>query len=151
MSWNYKDITPKCYHHFVPKQSYAIKNNHSIALNINVIRAWQTSLMQWAGGLSIKATQMQTLTQSLEDADGQMERSGDAPRRQWLITSTVSGTSTETATVQESLWKTNPRRPPRRCLLLLLAHCHVLGHKVAWRRQKLMTPSQALSAIGQIV
>jgi hypothetical protein len=73
---------------------------------------------------------MQTLTQNLGDADERMERSGGAPRKQWLITSTVSGTSTETVTVQESLWKINLRRPPRRCLLLL-AHCHVLGHKVA--------------------
>jgi hypothetical protein len=54
---------------------------------------------------------MQTLIQNLEDAVGQMERNGDAQRRQWLITSTVSGTSTETVIVQESLWKTNLKRP----------------------------------------
>jgi hypothetical protein len=73
---------------------------------------------------------MPTLIQNLEDAVEQMERNGDAPRRQWLITSTVSGTSTETVIVQESLWKTNLKRLPRRHLLLL-AHCHVLCHRVA--------------------
>jgi len=109
------------------------------------------SPMQWAGHLFIKGTPMQTLIQNLEDAVEQMARNGDAPRRQWLITSTVSGTSTEIVIVQESLWKTNLKRPPKRRLLLLLARCHVLCHRVVWRRQKLTTRSQALSAIGQIV
>jgi len=71
---------------------------------------------------------MQTLIQNLEDAvDEQMERNGDAPRKQWLITSTVSGTSTEIVIVQESLWKTNLKRLPKRHLL---ARCHVLCHRV---------------------
>lgn len=74
---------------------------------------------------------MQTLIQNLEDAAEQMERNGDAPRRQWLITSIVSATSTETVTVQESLWKTNQKRPPRRHLLLVVVHCRVLCHRVA--------------------
>jgi len=70
---------------------------------------------------------MQTLIQNLEDAVEQMARNGDAPRRQWLITSTVSGTSTEIVIVQESLWKTNLKRLPKRHLL---ARCHVLCHRV---------------------
>jgi len=130
---------------------YVIKDNHINFLDINGIRGWHTSPMQWAGHLFIKGTPMQTLIQNLEDAVEQMARNGDAPRRQWLITSTVSGTSTEIVIVQESLWKINLQWPPKRRLLLLLARCHVLCHRVVWRRQKLTTRSQALSAIGQIV
>jgi len=151
---SYKDINLNCCHTRIlslictQTSHYAIEDNHINVLDINEIRAWHTYPMQWAGHLFIKGTPMQTLIQNLEDAVEQMERNGDAPRKQWLITSTVSGTSTEIVIVQESLWKTNLKRPPKRHLL---ARCHVLCHRVVWRRQKLTTRSQALSAIGQIV
>lgn len=53
---------------------------------------------------------MQTLTQNQEDAVEQMARNGGVQRRPWPTTSIVRGTSTETATVQESLWKTKVER-----------------------------------------
>ena len=43
--------------------------------------------------------------QSQEDVDEQMERNGGVVKTQSQITSTVRGTCTEGASVQESLWK----------------------------------------------
>jgi len=92
---SYKDINLNCCHTRIlslictQTSHYAIEDNHINVLDINEIRAWHTYPMQWAGHLFIKGTPMQTLIQNLEDAVEQMERNGDAPRKQWLITSTA--------------------------------------------------------------
>lgn len=91
--------------------------------------------MQWLGGLSIKDSQIQIPTRNLEDAVEQMARNGGVQRRQWLSTSIVSGTSIETAIVQESLWKTKLERLRKR---QLLAHYQALSHRVTRRKQKLV-------------
>lgn len=43
-------------------------------------------------------------TQSLEDAEGLMERNGGAPKMRTQTPNTVSATCTVAAIVQESLW-----------------------------------------------
>lgn len=59
---------------------------------------------------------------SLGDAEGRMERSGDAPRMHIQTPNIASGTCTEVATVQESLWNLIQLRSPcqLQCLTLLL-------------------------------
>ena len=66
--------------------------------------------LQWA----IVPIMGRKLTQSQVDAGGRMERSGGAPKMRILTPNTVSGTCTEAATVQESLWNLNlPLNPCR--------------------------------------
>lgn len=81
--------------------------------------------MQWHGEVSIWDSPT-TLILSQEGVGGQMGRNGGAREMPLSIRSTASGTWTEDAIVQESLWKANqampllppPLPPPMRMLLL---------------------------------